>query len=252
MPRNDAPPMNVKVGLCGFTMSMKTYGLHFPVVEVQNTFYDPPPDATLEKWRKVTPSALEYTLKVWQLVTHAANSPTYRRMKTPLDAKQEPGFFRDSAAVEQGWQKSVHCARVLSATAMLFQCPASFTPEAHNVKRMRRFFERIGRPQLRLLWEPRGPKWSSKRDLALSLCHDLGLVHVVDPFVVPPEPGQPVYWRLHGIGGARHSYTDEQLRALSRMLLEAAPRGPAYVMFNNLPRVGDAKRFQLLVTRAEQ
>ena len=222
---------------------MKTYARNFPVVEVQNTFYDPPPDATLKKWRTVTPPSLEYIIKVWQLVTHAANSPTYRRMKSVLEVKHEPGFFRDSPAVEAGWQRSVHCASVLSATAMLFQCPASFTPEADNIARMQTFFERIQRPQARLLWEPRGPKWSSKRDLALSLGRDLGLVHVVDPFVVPPAPGGPVYWRLHGIGGARHSYTDDELRALRRMLSEVAPTEPAYVMFNNLPRVADAKRF---------
>ncbi|MBC7898100.1 MAG: DUF72 domain-containing protein [Cytophagaceae bacterium] len=63
---------------------MKTYALHFPVVEVQNTFYEPPPDATLEKWRALTPPSLEYIIKVWQLVTHVAKSPTYRRMKRPL------------------------------------------------------------------------------------------------------------------------------------------------------------------------
>ena len=239
--------MNVRVGLCGFTMSMKTYALHFPVVEVQNTFYDPPADATLKRWRTVTPSSLEYTIKVWQLVTHAANSPTYLRMKRPLNAEQEPGLFRNSPAVEEGWQRSLHCASVLSASAMLFQCPASFTPEADNVRRMRSFFDRIERPRRRLLWEPRGPKWVSQRDLAVSLCQDLGLVHVVDPFVARPEPGRAVYWRLHGIGGARNSYTDEQLRALKRILMEVAPPGPAYVMFNNLPRVADAKRFKLLV-----
>jgi uncharacterized protein YecE (DUF72 family) len=168
-------------------------------------------------------------------------------MKRALSAEQEPGFFRDTPAVEEGWQRSLRCASLLSASAMLFQCPASFTPDADNVGRMRSFFERIERPRQRLLWEPRGPKWVSQRDLALSLCHDLDLVHVVDPFVARPEPGRAVYWRLHGIGGARHSYTDEQLRALHRMLLEAAPTEPAYVMFNNLPRVADAKRFKLLV-----
>lgn len=244
--------MNVRVGLCGFTMSMKTYGLHFPVVEIQNTFYDPPPDATLKKWRSVTPSSLEYTIKVWQLVTHGANSPTYRRMKRPLDVKEEPGLFRDSPAVEEGWKRSLHCAGVLSASAMLFQCPASFTPDADNVRRMRSFFERIERPERRLLWEPRGPKWGAQRDLALSLCHDLDLVHVVDPFVVRPEPGRAVYWRLHGIGGVRHTYTDEQLGALQRMLMEVAPTEPAYVMFNNLPRVGDAKRFKLLLATGSE
>src|SRR5918998_2843401 len=161
--------MNVCVGLCGFTMSMKTYALHFPVVEVQNTFYDPPPDATLKKWRTVTASSLEYTMKVWQLVTHPASSPTYRRMKRPLEAGAEPGFFRDSPAVAKGWQRSLQCARVLNATALLFQCPASFSPERDNVERMRRFFNRIERPAARLLWEPRGARWVAERSLALSL-----------------------------------------------------------------------------------
>lgn len=243
--------MNIRVGLCGFTISMKTYARYFPVVEVQNTFYDPPPDATLEKWRAVTPASLEYTMKVWQLVTHAANSPTYRRMKRPLHAEQEPGFFRDSPAVHEGWRTSLHCASVLSASALLFQCPASFTPDARNVERMRQFFERIERRGPRLLWEPRGPQWVSERDLALSLSRDLDLVYVVDPFVTPPERGRPVYWRLHGIGGARHPYTDQQLRSLHRMLLEVAPTEPAYVMFNHLPRVADAKRFQLLFAGAQ-
>jgi hypothetical protein len=49
-----APSWTVAVGLCGFSMSMKTYGSHFPVVEIQNTFYEPPGDATLRKWRAVT------------------------------------------------------------------------------------------------------------------------------------------------------------------------------------------------------
>jgi len=248
MPPKQPVTTDVRIGLCGFTMSMKTYALHFPVVEVQNTFYDPPSDATLQKWRSVTPASLEYTIKVWQLVTHAANSPTYRRMKRPLDAGDEPGFFRDSPAVEEGWQRSLHCARLLSASALLFQCPASFTPDADNVQRMRRFFERIERAGPRLLWEPRGPKWVSQRDLALSLCHDLGLVYVVDPFVTRPEPGHAVYWRLHGIGGARHPYTDEQLGSLHRMLLDVGPTEPAYVMFNHLPRVADAQRFKRIVT----
>lgn len=236
--------MDVRVGLCGFTMSMKTYARHFPVVEVQSTFYEPPPDATLRRWRAATPPELEYTMKVWQLVTHAAGSPTYRRMRRrPLVAGEEPGGFRDSAAVEEGWRRSLECAEILSATALLFQCPARFTPERDDVERMRRFFERIARPRARLLWEPRGARWVAARELALSLAADLDLVLVVDPFVTRPERGRPVYWRLHGIGGARHAYDDAELRELQRMLRDVEPTEPAYVLFNNLPRVGDAKRF---------
>lgn len=240
--------MDVRVGLCGFTTSMRTYGLHFPVVEVQTTFYEPPPDATLARWRAATPPSLEYVLKVWQLVTHPATSPTYRRTKRGVRPGEEPGFFRDSPAVDAGWQRSVECAAVLSATGMLFQCPARFGPDADNVERMRRFFERIVRPPARLLWEPRGPRWTEQRDLALSLCADLDLVHVVDPFVTPPRRGHPVYWRLHGIGSVRHAYSDRELDRLHRMLLDVAPSEPAYVLFNNMPRVADAKRFARIVT----
>jgi uncharacterized protein YecE (DUF72 family) len=241
--------MRVRIGLCGFTMAMEDYPLHFPVVEVQNTFYEPPRDEVMQRWRAVTGPTLEYTMKVWQLVTHSASSPTYRRVKQPIEAGAEPGFFRDSPAVARGWQRSVQSAMVLNATALLFQCPASFAPDRENVERMRRFFERMERPAARLLWEPRGAPWVAERSLALSLCRELDVVHVVDPFVTAPDPAQPVYWRLHGMAGPRSSYSDAHLRQLLEMLNAVNNPAPQYVMFNNLPRVGDAKRFAQLVAR---
>ena len=234
------PVRDLRVGLCGFTISLAAYPLRFPVVEVQQTFYDPPADETMRKWRAAAPS-LEFTMKVWQLVTHAATSPTYRRVKSAFHHESECGGFRDSATVMQGWRRSVECATLLSATGMLFQTPASFGPDPENVARMRAFFARIARPRARLLWEPRGARWGAERALALGLCRELDLVHVVDPLVTPPDPGQPVYWRLHGPGAPRNSYSDEQLVALRAKLRAGAK--PAYVMFNNLPRVGDATRF---------
>ena len=201
----------------------------------------------MRKWLASTGPGVEYTMKVWQLVTHPSRSPTYRRLKPALDPAAKPGLFRDSPAVAEGWADSVRCASVLSATAMLFQCPASFTPDRDNVQRMRHFFDRIERPKARLLWEPRGTRWVAQRALALELCYELDLVHVVDPFVTPPEPKRAVYWRLHGIGGARHSYNDDELRTLRRMLRDVQPDGPSYVLFNNLPRVGDAQRFSRML-----
>ena len=115
-----------------------------------------------------------------------------------------------------------------------------------NVDSMRRFFERLQRPRARLLWEPRGKAWIAQRGLAVALCRDLDLVHVVDPFVTPPERGGSVYWRMHGPGSARASYDDAALQRLRRMLEDVDARGPAYVMFNNLPRVGDARRFSAI------
>jgi uncharacterized protein YecE (DUF72 family) len=237
----------VRIGLCGFSMSMKAYASRFPVVEIQSTFYEPPGDALLQRWRQATGRSLEYTMKVWQLVTHTAKSPTYRRMRHPLPADAAPGGFADSPAVEQGWRRSVECADVLGATGMLFQCPASFGPTAENVRAMRRFFERIQRPRARLLWEPRGKAWVASRDMASALCDELDLVYVVDPFVSDPPTRKAVYWRLHGPGGARDSYPDAALRELHALLLRVEPIGPAYVLFNNLPRVGDAQRFARLI-----
>ena len=231
----------LRVGLCGFTIALADYPRRFPVVEVQQTFYEPPADATLAKWRANAP-ALEYTMKVWQLVTHAATSPTYRRAKDPLHRSGECGGFRDSALVMHGWRRSVECASLLSASAMLFQTPASFGPERGNVERMRAFFARIERPAARLMWEPRGARWTAERGLARALCDELGLVHVVDPFVTPPAPADVVYWRLHGAGAPRHAHDDAQLRDLHAMVGRCT-RGPAYVMFNHLPRVADAERF---------
>jgi uncharacterized protein YecE (DUF72 family) len=239
--------MAIRVGLCGFTMAMEDYALQFPVVEIQHTFYEPPAADVMRRWRAVTPSTLEYTMKVWQLVTHSSSSPTYRRVKRPIDPASEPGFFRASPAVEEGWERSVRCAAILSATALLFQTPASFTPTPENVGRMRNFFERIERPAARLLWEPRGPAWVRQRALAVALCRDLHLVHVVDPFVTVPEPHHPVYWRMHGISGPRHSYSDSELRQLRTTLERVEGDRAAHVMFNNLPRIANAKAFLRLI-----
>ncbi|HEY6051081.1 MAG TPA: DUF72 domain-containing protein [Thermoanaerobaculia bacterium] len=239
----------LRVGLCGFTMSMEDYPLHFPVVEVQQTFYEPPRDLTMKRWVEATPAGFEFTLKAWQLVTHPGGSPTYRRIKRPMTAEDRAGagFFQDTPIVHEGYRRSLECARVLGATAMLFQCPSSFTPEPVNVARMRAFFSRVERPAgLRFLWEPRGSRWVAAREEARALARDLDLVHVIDPFVTPPPSGEipaPVYWRLHGIGGSRQSYTDAQLQQLKQMAEGAAAGQTAWILFNNLPRVGDARRF---------
>src|SRR5688572_1186578 len=74
----------VRVGLCGFTMAIEDYPLRFPVVEVQQTFYQPPRDETMRGWLAATPKDFEFTLKAWQLVTHPGASPTYRRTTRPL------------------------------------------------------------------------------------------------------------------------------------------------------------------------
>jgi uncharacterized protein YecE (DUF72 family) len=238
--------MSVKVGLCGFTIGAAAYFETFGVVEVQQTFYDPPAPRTLERWRAQAPPAFEFTMKAWQVITHAGTSRTYRRLKSPFSDGQrsEAGGFRVNATVMNAWKTTLGCAKRLRATAILFQCPASFRPTEENAGAMRKFFGEIGRQEgIRYLWEPRGP-WPDA--MVVSLCRDLDLVHAVDPFIRPSLTPDLVYWRLHGNGSHYASYTDEELAQLQAWLPGRAR--DVYVMFNNIPRAGDAKRFAGVLT----
>ena len=234
---------DVRLGLCGFTFAFGEYVREFPVVEVQQTFYDPPREATIRRWRGQAPNRFEFTLKAWQLITHDAASPTYRRLRRPLapDEQAQVGSFRLNDVTTAAWERTLRAARLLRATAVLLQCPRSFRPTDENVERLRAFLTTVERPDgVRVLWEPRGP-WPA--DLVRSLCTDVGLVHVVDPFVDTTVTPEQTYFRLHGTTGARHVYTDDELDRLAEMLPER-PGAQPYVLFNNLPRVGDARRFR--------
>ena len=218
---------------------MSKYVRQFPVVEVQQTFYQPPSDALLRRWRASSPLGFEFTMKAWQLVTHEASSPTYRRLKHPIapELRSRVGAFRLTQPVLDAWARTLECARVLRASAVLLQCPKSFRPTADNVARLRAFLQTVDRPDGRLLWEPRG-EWPDP--LLTELCGDLDLVHVVDPMQRETVTPEQTYYRLHGTTGPRHVHSNDELRRL-RDLVDG--RQSAYVLFNNLPRIGDAERF---------
>jgi uncharacterized protein YecE (DUF72 family) len=57
--------MDVRVGLCGWRVSQSSYVRHFPVVEVQHRFDQPPADAVLRRWRAQVPDPFEFTIKAW-------------------------------------------------------------------------------------------------------------------------------------------------------------------------------------------
>lgn len=235
---------DVRIGLCGFTIAFSDYVQKFPLVEVQQTFYQPPDPATMRRWRAQAPVRFEFTLKAWQLITHDASLSTYRRLRRPLTRteRSEAGSFRDTAIVQEGWKTTLACADLLRATAILFQCPASFRATDENVANLRAFMRRVERrPGVRFLWEPRGP-WPD--DLVATLCRELDLTHVVDPFERATMTPEAIYYRLHGITGSRHVYSDEELAKLAAML---RPAGRQYVLFNNIPRAGDAERFKRLL-----
>jgi uncharacterized protein YecE (DUF72 family) len=232
----------IRVGLCGFTIGAAAYFETFDTLEVQQTFYDPPSRDVMFRWREQAPPGFVFTIKAWQVITHRSTSTTYRRMKTRIDDMNAAGAFQLNDTTLKAWQVTRDAARLLRAKAILFQCPASFKPIGENVANMRRFFGAIDRIEdVQLLWEPRGD-WPD--DLLIELCRELDLVHTVDPFLRDSVTPELLYWRLHGIGSHYRAYTDDELQSLAAKL----PSGSdAYVMFNNIPRAGDAKKFIALL-----
>jgi len=129
-----AATRSLKVGLCESSMGLSKYPEHFRVIEVQQTFYEPPARLkTLEQWRKQLPPPFAFTIKAWQLITHSASSPTYRRLKrTKLSATARAGAggFKSSRVVKRAWDCTVECAQTLEASSILVQSPGSFRPVA--------------------------------------------------------------------------------------------------------------------------
>jgi uncharacterized protein YecE (DUF72 family) len=232
----------IRIGLCGFTIGAAAYFRTFDTLEVQQTFYEPPSPGTLARWRAQAPADFVFTLKAWQVITHRSTSSTYRRMKTRIDDMSKVGGFQLNDTTLRAWTVTRDAARLLDAKAILFQCPASFKPTEENVANLRRFFGAIDRPDgVAFLWEPRGA-WPD--DLLVEVCRDLDLIHTVDPFLRDTVTPEPLYWRLHGLGSAYRPYTLDELTALAARV---PPGANGYVMFNNIPRVADAKTFMGLL-----
>ncbi len=234
----------VRLGLCGFTMAFEDYVREFPVVEVQKTFYQLPRLALAEKWRREAPQGFDFTIKAWQLITHKADSPTYRRLREELPgAATAYGDFQGTHEVWEAWERTREWARAVGATIVVFQCPRSFRPTDASLRNLRSFFGAAERDALRFVWEPRG--WPDA--LVAELCEELDLVHCVDPLIDDTQCGSFAYHRLHGLPAYRYRYryTDEDLERIHAASLRelAAGRERVYVMFNNWWLHEDARRF---------
>lgn len=222
------PSDEIKVECCGFPVAKDKYYHHFWVVELQKTFYQPPDLATVQKW---------------QLITHPPTSPTYRRLclSIPEKVKKNYGYFKPTEEILTAWAKIDEICQNLGTKVIVFQCPASFTPTQEHKRNLRKFFRSIERRDYIFCWEPRG-KWNDYE--IESLCKELGLVHCVDPFKSKPTYGKIKYFRLHGIGGYRYRYTNEDLKNLKTKQLK---RTQVYYMFNNMYMFEDAVRFQKII-----
>lgn len=233
-----------EVGLCGWNGAQGAYFKDFSCIEIQSTFYDPPSPKVAAKWKEVAPDNFHFCIKAWQLITHAASSPTYRRLRSPLTEADRAavGLFQQTEQVWKAWEKTLEIARATSSQVILFQCPKSFLPTSTNLTNFTAFFRKVEIEGFRFAWEPRGDAWTD--DLVRELCQEHDLLHCVDPLVATSVHGELLYWRLHGLGSYSYQYTDDDLLRLKRLLRSSGK--PGYLMFNNFSSKKDALRFGVL------
>ena len=211
------------------------------MVEVQQTFYQPPTLATVARWRVQAPVDFEFTLKAWQLITHESKSPTYRRLTLswPQTKLDHCGSFKPTDEVQWAWERTREVAIGLKARVLVFQTPASFQPSATHKRNIKNFFGKVDRGDLLLIWEPRG-SWSDEE--VLEVCRESDLVHGVDPFKNDPSFGGIRYFRIHGITGYRHRFSGKELEALRNKC-----QAECYCLFNNVSMWTDALAFHNLI-----
>jgi len=223
----------LKIGCCGYTVAKSKYHEKLRVIELPQTFFEPPSPRILGNWRMSAPEGFEFIVRAWQLITHDPMSSTYNKLRNPVpDFKRlSYGHFRPTPEVRRAWDETEKAARALGAGIIVFQSPPNNRPTDENYANIRSFFSGLtGKPYV-FVWDARG--W--KPEDARPLCEELGLVYASDPF----RPGEVdrgpsgegiTYLRLPGRGGFKYNYSDEELREL---VTRFGGGHDVYVIFDN-------------------
>jgi uncharacterized protein YecE (DUF72 family) len=144
---------------------LKEYGAHFPVVEVDASFYAVQPIRNAEKWVRETPEDFKFIIKANQGMTG------HQRGDLPFETKEEMfQAFKDSLVpyLEGG-----------KLAMVLLQFPPWFDCNRDNVAYIRYCKEQLG--DLPLALEFRNQSWyhTGFRDKTLTFMKDQGWIHSV-------------------------------------------------------------------------
>lgn len=210
------------------------YARHFPIVEVNTSYYRPVPASTYEKWITLTPDGFLFDVKAFRDLTHADTIPpdsTFAQFRDSLEPLRAANRFG--------------CA--------LFQFPPSFGNTQGNRDFLRRVAEQMAPGQVAV--EFRNGTWldDESAPATLALLSDLGLAYAiadepqlargtVQPLVATTNENL-AYLRLHGRNvrgwqghGGRYDYdysTDELVAFVEIVEQLAGASRHVHVLFNN-------------------
>ncbi|QKC94124.1 DUF72 domain-containing protein [Mesorhizobium sp. NZP2298] len=215
---------------------LERYAQHFPIVEIDTSFYKPHRRETYERWAGSVPEHFRFAVKTPKAMTHEnrlvgceAFADAFLQQVDGLDEK---------------------------LSVLLVQLPPSlaFEPDVADG-----FFDMLGRrSRARLACEPRHPSWFEAEAEALLAGRRIARV-AADPAPVPAAavPGgwsALAYFRWHGVPRVYYSdYDAESLDRISRQVQATAASGAqVWGIFDNTAAghaLGNALRVDAVIPR---
>jgi uncharacterized protein YecE (DUF72 family) len=249
---------------------LRFYAAHFPLTEVDSTYYAPPAEQQAALWAQRTPEGFRFDVKAYSLLTGHPTRPQSLwkdlREELPVEVQEKRNLYAkhlSPEALQEAWRRFEAALRPLHDAgrlgAVLFQYPPWFTPRTENRTEIEKLRERL--PDYRVCVEFRSPRWLAEqrdRERTLGLLEDRGLTFVcVD---APEVSGLPRLFalttpelfvvRFHGRSDStwkagartaaerfRYLYPEDELRELAQPIAERAREArESHLLMNNCYR----------------
>jgi len=246
---------------------LRYYAAHFPLTEIDSTYYAPPAERQVALWAARTPDGFRFDVKAYSLLTGHPTRPRslWRDLREQLsveDAAKRNIYPKHLGpeAMDEAWRRFEAALRPLHEAGrlgvVLFQYPPWFGPRRDNRAEIEALRGRL--PDYRISVEFRSPRWLAEerdRERTLAMLEEHGLVFVcVD---APEASGLPRLMaitnpelfvvRFHGrsdstwsdtSGSAaerfRYLYSEEELEELARPIAEHAREArETHLLMNN-------------------
>ncbi|MBT2571949.1 DUF72 domain-containing protein [Planococcus sp. ISL-110] len=242
------------------TEKLIDYGAHFPIVELDSSFYAVQPERNIRKWIAETPKQFQFVVKAYQGMTG------HQRGENPFESRDD---------MFDAFCKSIRPLKEEGKLAMvLLQFPPWFDCQKDNVEQLREITGRL--TEFDLAIEFRHQSWyaNGMSEKTLDFLRDNNLIHSVCdepqagdgsiPLVPISSRKDKVLLRIHGRNvhgwlnpghGQKwrevrylYDYNKEELEEISRAVESLTDTTEnVYVIFNNNSgghAAGDAKQFQ--------
>ncbi|RNF39305.1 DUF72 domain-containing protein [Planococcus salinus] len=242
------------------TEKLIDYSAHFPIVELDSSFYAVQPERNIRKWIEETPEAFQFVVKAYQGMTG------HQRGENPFESRE---------AMFEAYIRSIRPLKEAGKLAMvLLQFPPWFDCTKENVEQLKEAAGKLH--EFDVAVEFRHQSWYAPdlKEKTIDFLTDHNLIHSVCdepqagegsiPFVPIPSRKDKVLVRLHGRnvhgwlnpGNAQkwrevrylYDYNQQELAEISRAVQSLNKSvDQVYVIFNNNSgghAAGDAKEFQ--------